>query len=487
MKTKLFYIIGLLCLSIVVQAQQRIIGGSTANITERPYQAAIYVNGTFNGGGVIIGSRWILTAAHVVRNQSADKIQIYTGYTNLNNATTRSAAKRVIIHNKYEYNPTSDWNDIALIELMVPLQLNVAARKAINISTSTSYSKGTVAVTSGWGFRSTNGSASTSQLYKTNVTIQSCNNQVIIAEPSNNMPFRGDSGGPLTISTSSGDLLIGIVDELDDASNPTSGKSYYTNVGAYYDWILQNADIYSEAIDGPDLVCGTATFTVSPYPQNCQLEYSPNIEVVSQSNGSVTIRAKYNGRGYITMDVGSSSLAGHKYFWVGAPAVTGVTSNGSYLKAETAGLDAGITHTDWTVGSNHFTSSSATLACPYSSGTYNVTVTATNSCGTGNTYRGQVTISNSRRYTISIMSGSRQVTVTPIDNVTANQAIAATPIQTTNMTYILAALQTGTIAETGTLSQEGGTLNFSNVPAGLYVLKLLVEEGIEESFKISLK
>ena len=55
------------------------------------------------------------------------------------------------------------------------------------------------------------------------------------------------------------------------------------------------------------------------------------------------------------------------------------------------------------------------------------------------------------------------------------------------MTYILAALQTGTIAETGTLSQEGGTLNFSNVPAGLYVLKLLVEEGIEESFKISLK
>lgn len=100
MKTKLFYIIGLLCLSIVVQAQQRIIGGSTANITERPYQAAIYVNGTFNGGGVIIGSRWILTAAHVVRNQSADKIQIYTGYTNLNNATTRSAAKRVIIHNK---------------------------------------------------------------------------------------------------------------------------------------------------------------------------------------------------------------------------------------------------------------------------------------------------------------------------------------------------------------------------------------------------
>lgn len=85
------------------------------------------------------------------------------------------------------------------------------------------------------------------------------------------------------------------------------------------------------------------------------------------------------------------------------------------------------------------------------------------------------------------MSGSRQVTVTPIDNVTANQAIAATPIQTTNMTYILAALQTGTIAETGTLSQEGGTLNFSNVPAGLYVLKLLVEEGVEESFKISLK
>ncbi len=48
MKTRLFYIIGLLCLSIVVQAQQRIIGGSTANITERPYQVAIYANKSNN-------------------------------------------------------------------------------------------------------------------------------------------------------------------------------------------------------------------------------------------------------------------------------------------------------------------------------------------------------------------------------------------------------------------------------------------------------
>lgn len=66
MKTRNIYLLILLVMSMVVHAQQRIIGGSAVNITERPYQAAVFVNGTFNGGGVIISNRWILTAAHVV-------------------------------------------------------------------------------------------------------------------------------------------------------------------------------------------------------------------------------------------------------------------------------------------------------------------------------------------------------------------------------------------------------------------------------------
>ena len=81
MKTRNIYLLILLVMSMVVHAQQRIIGGSAVNITERPYQAAVFVNGTFNGGGVIISNRWILTAAHVVAGlyDSYSDVKVYTG------------------------------------------------------------------------------------------------------------------------------------------------------------------------------------------------------------------------------------------------------------------------------------------------------------------------------------------------------------------------------------------------------------------------
>ena len=101
-------------MSIVAHAQQRIIGGSTANITERPYQAAVFVDGDFEGGGVIISNRWILTAAHVVDGHSYSDIEVYFGSTNLNNASSVTA-RRVIVHE--DYNDDLQTQDIALIEL----------------------------------------------------------------------------------------------------------------------------------------------------------------------------------------------------------------------------------------------------------------------------------------------------------------------------------------------------------------------------------
>lgn len=115
--------------------------------------------------------------------------------------------RRIIINEDYFDDETSD---IALLELSTPLVFS-STKKAINISTAKSYSYGTIATVSGWGRRSVNGSASTSQLYKANITIQSCSGNQIIATVSNNMAYKGDSGGPLTISSASGDMLIGLV------------------------------------------------------------------------------------------------------------------------------------------------------------------------------------------------------------------------------------------------------------------------------------
>ena len=63
MKTRIISFLLLFISCNALQAQLKIIGGSAVDITQRPYQAAIFVNGQFNGGGVILNNQWILTAA----------------------------------------------------------------------------------------------------------------------------------------------------------------------------------------------------------------------------------------------------------------------------------------------------------------------------------------------------------------------------------------------------------------------------------------
>lgn len=293
------------------------------------------------------------------------------------------------------------------------------------------------------------------------------------------MAYKGDSGGPLTINTSNGEVLIGIV-KSGSTLEPTTNTSKYTEVSYYYNWINQKANV----INGPDLLCGTATYTVSPVPANSSFSFSPNIELVSKSDDELLIKAKSNGRAYIAINDGSKQV-GLKNFWVGAPIVTGVSFDGSRLKAETAGGNASINHTDWTLGSNNFTSSSEYLSCPYSSGTYNVSVTARNNCGISNTYSGQVTINNGKRYAISVMSGTKQVNVSLIDNNSDNINFASS--KETMMSYQLVNIHTGTIAANGEVSSLGGNIDFGNIASGIYILQLNIEQGIKETFKFVLK
>ena len=301
------------------------------------------------------------------------------------------------------------------------------------------------------------------------------------------MPYKGDSGGPLTISTSTGDLLIGIIKGGVNESNPTTGISTYVNAGVYLDWILEKVpDLYANAISGPSLLCSTGTYTVSPYPQNAQISLSPNLKLLSQSGGTLNIQATSRGRAYISMKIGSNTVA-QKNFWAKEPAITGVTYDGSYLRVETAGADAQITQTEWIIGTDlPRTSYEDYLWCPYTSGTYNITVTSTNSCGTGLPYHGQITLARSSRYAISVLA--RQITVSPVrdeDN-TGNLQLLEAPASPT-MNYTLVNLNSGIIATNGSMSSEGGTLDFSTVPAGLYVLKLFTPDGAEETFKVQLK
>lgn len=319
-----------------------------------------------------------------------------------------------------------------------------------------------------------------SQLYKSNVTIQSCTGNEI--RTSGAIAHRGDSGDPLTISTSNGDVLIGIVQSVNEPDN----SNRFTTVGAYLDDFIFPNDIYADAIQGPDIICSTATYTISPLPNNAEIDLSPNLTLVSQSGGTLNVRKNGDGSSFISMSIGSNVVA-RKDFWAGVPIIAGVSYDGSYLHALSAGAaDAGITYTEWTIGSNMFSTYSDAIYCPYSSGTYNVSVTARNSCGTSRPYQTQIMLARSSRYAISVLA--RQITVSPIrdEENTGNLQLLEAPASPV-MNYTLVNLNSGIVATNGSMSSAGGTLDFSAVPAGLYVLKLFTPDGAEETFKVQLK
>lgn len=428
-----------------------------------------------------------MTAAHVVHNRSVSSITVSTGYTNLNNDPARSSVSQIYKHPSYIYSKETVSYDIALIKLSKPIVFG-SNRKPIAISNLESYSTGTIATVSGWGARGIGASASTNQLYKTNITISTCANKMIEAKKSNTSAYQGDSGGPLAISSTNGDRLIGIVCG-GKTSNPANYPSYYTNVCSFYSWIISYVpSLYK--ISGPDLMSSgsTYTYTITPAPSSSEVNLSPNLTLVSLSKEILTVKATSNARAYININVGNY-IVGNKPLWVGTPIISGISYNGSTLTAETFGGDASISRTEWMIGSNIFTSPSKSISSPYSSGTYNISVRGVNSCGTGGYYTTQISFSDRGIFSLTVEPGSRIVTITPIPLEDDEMAPAmANHKSTTNVTmrYVLADLTSGSLKATGYMPESGGTLDFSGASAGIYVFKLYTSTGAEETFKISL-
>ena len=115
---------------------------------------------------------------------------------------------------------------------------------------------------------------------------------------------------------------------------------------------------------------------------------------------------------------------------------------------------------------------------------------ATNSCGTSSVYTTQISFSDRGTFSLAVEPGSHIVIVTPVPQEDDEVAVALVNRKSTanaTMRYVLADLTTGSLKAMGYLPESGGTLDFSDVPVGLYVFKLYTSTGAEETFKISLK
>ncbi|WP_032468167.1 S1 family peptidase [Vibrio sp. RC586] len=246
----------------------RIINGSDAAIGDWPSIVALVKRNqnAFDGqfcGGSFLGGRYVLTAAHCVEFMDPEKLDVVIGINNLHNENRegiRVPVRRIYVHE--DYRNTNLINDIAVLELA-----NEVASPAMVIAdaaTRASTGAGTRMSVAGWGTTAPSGSAVyPTVLQQVDVELQDQNvcygamsplnpsgmsasedSTSFCAGTSNNSDScRGDSGGPLII-TSSG-VQLGIVSWGSNvcASNGTYGV--YTNISYFSDWLAAKTSGFS--------------------------------------------------------------------------------------------------------------------------------------------------------------------------------------------------------------------------------------------------
>ena len=103
----------------------KILGGTESKSGDWPWMTALLFSDepdTYLAqfcGGVLVGSSWVLTAAHCVDGKSPGEIDVAVGAYDLSApAVNRIRVKNIRTHT--QYNPTTIQNDIALLEISRP-------------------------------------------------------------------------------------------------------------------------------------------------------------------------------------------------------------------------------------------------------------------------------------------------------------------------------------------------------------------------------
>ncbi|XP_050307872.1 trypsin 3A1-like [Anthonomus grandis grandis] len=233
----------------------RIVGGETTTIDRVPYTVGLLRNGALICGGVLIGPRTVLTAAHCVAPSVISNVallNIRSGSSTHNNGGLRIAVTRMISHPLYRdcWWCEPDY-DIAVLELASnAIATGLPASVISMYEQNADFNAGTYATVAGWG-ATTEGGAGSTQLRKVNVPVvgnAECarvygsiisSRTICAGYPAGGRDAcQGDSGGPFVINN----RLAGVVSFGAGCARP-GFPGVYASVPGYRQWIRENSGI----------------------------------------------------------------------------------------------------------------------------------------------------------------------------------------------------------------------------------------------------
>lgn len=238
----------------------RIVGGEPVSILDYPWQVSLQLQPQFGGGhfcgGTIINNEWILTATHCLEWDDVElmphHIRIRAGFT-LMNGTEGSYYNVAEFIKHPEYVDGQYRNDIALLRLSVPINLDPAEVQVVKVVTQADASggltdPGVMAKVSGWGSL-TSGGPSPNQLQAAEVPIVSLSQSnyppsmisadMLLAGETGVDACQGDSGGPLVVPDGFGGYKIAGVVSWGNGCGLPGYPGVYARVSHFEDWIGQ--------------------------------------------------------------------------------------------------------------------------------------------------------------------------------------------------------------------------------------------------------
>lgn len=319
----------LLAFSLSTQAQQhapQVTGGGPANITSVPYQVSIHRNGSHICGGSIINDRFVLTAAHCMKDISPfnlNQLKIKVGLTSQSSPGIRLQQFNVLrIIRHPNYNASNLDYDYALIEISGRFSFNNWVQPvALAGPGSSAQAVGNTVKVSGWGWTTPGSVSPSNSLRAVNVPIISnsaADTQLDATSPSHHPitarmiatgavnssrlgACHGDSGGPLVYKPAGQPAVqIGVVSwGVSRCNGGINSPSIYARVSSVKSWINVNAT----SVDGSAAPCVNTNTTyrlsslVGVSVTNWQI--SSGVQLISSNSQNATIKVSSLGNTWI--------------------------------------------------------------------------------------------------------------------------------------------------------------------------------------------
>ncbi|XP_023267147.1 prostasin-like [Seriola lalandi dorsalis] len=211
----------------VAPLNTRIVGGENATAGSWPWQVSMHYLSAHSCGGTLISDQWVLTAAHCIPSNAANRWVLYFGRVNQNGPNVNEVKRTVseiIVHP--DYNNTLFNNDIALMKLSSPVTFTDYIRPVCLASNSSQFYNSTPCWATGWGrVGKDEPLVAVERLKEVQVPVIgnkqcSCNyrpvdeanitDNMICAGQENRGTCQGDSGGPLQCKQGSVWIQAGI-------------------------------------------------------------------------------------------------------------------------------------------------------------------------------------------------------------------------------------------------------------------------------------